>query len=77
MVNDNDDTDKISYIKESLDRLHEKVDKVYVDADARLKSLEETRAHERGFSKAVGIMGGMVGGFVTLIASYFIYHDPK
>ncbi len=69
--------DRIDYIKQSLDKLHEKVDTVYVDADTRLKVLEIEKAHDKGFIRAMGsissVVGGLVGGVFTAVSSYYIF----
>ena len=72
------DDDRIGYIKESLDGLHEKVDVLFKDADVRLKSLEMSREHGKGMLKGMGSTAGVVAGFIsaasTTVASYYIYH---
>ena len=66
--------DRIDYIKDSVDTLHLKVDSLRTDVDTRLKSLEITRANERGFMRAVSLVSAAVGSAIALVASYFIYH---
>ncbi len=70
--------DKIDYIKQSVDSLHTKVDRIYDDADKRLKVLELDKAHQRGLFTGVkwaaGIVAGAVGSMLTLVANYIIKH---
>ena len=63
----------IEYIKASLDALHIKVDTAFEKADVRLKSLEETRAHEKGFMRAVSLMSATVGVLCSGFVSYFVF----
>lgn len=64
------DDDRIDYIKGSLDLLHEKIDKVYMDSDTRLKVLETDKAHEKGFRKALYLVCGIIGASVSCVFSY-------
>lgn len=67
---------RIEYIKDSLDALHTKVDVIYKDADLRLKSLEEDRAHQKGMYAALTAVGGVIGSAFAAITTYFIFKDP-
>ena len=65
--------DRIDYIKESLDALHAKVDQAHVDLDERIRSLEETRAHQKGAMGALSLVSAVIGSLITLVASYFAF----
>lgn len=68
------DDGRIEYIKDSLDKLHEKVDVIYKDSDLRLKALETNQAHQKGFARAMSIVSGLIGSGITLVSSYLIFH---
>lgn len=63
-------TDRIDYIKESLDKLHEKFDATVEKHDDRLKSLERTRANQRG----IMVGGGAVVTFFAGVVAWVVDH---
>lgn len=66
---------RIDYIKDSLDKLHDKVDRIYGDTDVRLKSLEESRSHQGGVMRTLGVVSALIGSTITLVSSYVIFKD--
>ncbi len=67
----------LSYIKDSVDRLHDKVDVIHEDADTRLKALEVAQAKEIGAaaatSKFASIIWGVLGGLGSSAVSWAIF----
>lgn len=49
--------------KESAER-HEKI-------DTRIRSLEESRAHQKGSITAIGIIATIISGFISFVVSTF------
>jgi hypothetical protein len=70
----------LGYIKDSVDKLHEKVDTGFITIDTRIKELEIAKAHAAGYKKAAGtfvsIVWGLVGGIASSAATWQIFH-PK
>lgn len=62
--------DKIDYIKDSLDRLHDKLDDVTRDHGDRIGSLEKKNEHQRGMITGAGIIITAVSGFVSFMVSH-------
>ena len=60
-------TDRIDYIKESLDKLHEKFDNTSEKHDTRLKSLERTRDNQRGIMAGGGAVVTLFAGLVAWV----------
>lgn len=63
--------DRIDMILEEL-REHRKESRERHEAmDTRIRSLEETRAHQKGSVTAIGIIASIISGLVSLIVSTF------
>ncbi len=68
----------LDYIKDSVDKLHDKVDSGFTAVDGRLKELEIAKAHATGYRTATGrmvsVVWGLLGGIVSSAISWVIYH---
>jgi len=71
------DDELLSYIKDSVDKLHEKVDTGFTAVDGRLKELEIEKARVGGYraagAKIISVIWGLLGGVCSSIVTWAIY----
>lgn len=62
--------DRIDYIKDSLERLHDKIDDLSENYEGRIDTLEKKSEHQRGFVTGAGVIITAFSGLISFLISH-------